>query len=46
MFYEKYIEYKDRNNIFLIKGKNIDSSKTIEENNIDNGDIISFKING
>ena len=46
MFYDKYIEYKDRNGVFLIKGKKIDSNKTLEENNINNGDVISFKANG
>jgi len=45
-FYDKYIEYKDKNNIFLIKGKIIDSNKTLEENNIKNGDVIFFKVNG
>ena len=44
MFYDKYIEYKNTNNIFLIKGKNINPSKTLEENNIKNGDVISFEV--
>ena len=43
MFYDKYIEYKNKNNIFLIKGEIINSNKTLEENNIKNGDFIFFK---
>ena len=45
MFYDKFIEYKNKKNIFLIKGKSINSNKTLEENNIKNGDIILFKVN-
>ena len=44
MFYNKYIEYKNKKNIFLIKGKRINSNKTLEENNIKNGDVIYFKV--
>ena len=42
---DKYIEYKDKNTIFLNKGQSINSNETLEENNIKNGDIISFKLN-
>jgi len=45
MLYDKYIEYKNKNNIFLFNGKSINPNKTLEENNIKNGDIISFKFN-
>ena len=45
MFYDKYIEYKNKNNNFLIKGKSINKNKTLEENNIKNGDVILFKVN-
>ena len=45
MFYDKYIEYKNKNNRFLIKGKNINPSITLEENNIKSGDVILFKVN-
>ena len=45
MFYYKYIEYKNKNIRFLIKGKSVNPSKTLEENNIKNGDVILFKVN-
>ena len=41
-FYEKYIEYKDLDNIFISNGRKIDKNKSLEENNIKNNDIITI----
>ena len=35
--YKKYPEYRETNNCFLYKGKNILRFKTISENNIESG---------
>ena len=38
--YEKYPEYKETDNFFMTKGYKINRNKTIEENNIKDGDTI------
>ena len=40
LFYDKYPEYNSLNNNFIINGNIIDKSKSLEENNIQNSDII------
>ena len=40
--YNAYPEYKNKENIFLIKGENIQKNKTLKDNNIKNSDIIIF----
>ena len=42
-FYNKYPQYKKFKNVFRFKGKEINMSITLEENNINNNDIISIK---
>ena len=42
-FYNKFPEYKDENNIFLINGKIIDKLNNLESNNINDNDIIIIK---
>jgi len=42
MFYEKYPENKNYNNIFKVKGRKINESKNLEENGINNNDIIEI----
>ena len=43
LFYEKYPEFKKYKKIFICNGNTIDASKNLEENNIKNSDIITFK---
>lgn len=38
--YNKYPEYKENDNYFLVNGAKINRFKTLKENNIKNGDII------
>lgn len=45
LLYEKYPEYKDKNNSFYLKGKMIDNNKNLEKNNIKDNDIILLKKN-
>ena len=40
LLYEKYPEYKESENLFFVNGRKINKLKTIEENNIKNGNII------
>ena len=42
MIYDKYPEYKKRENSFFVKGKKINRNKTLEENKIKNSDIITL----
>ena len=42
-FYDKYHEYREFKNIFRFKGKEINLSNTLEENNINNNEIIIIK---
>ena len=44
LLYEKFPEYKDSENFFLIKGHKIIKSMTLEENNIENGEIITMAV--
>ena len=39
-FYKEYPEYSSKKNIFTIRGKMINSDKSLDENNIKNNDII------
>jgi len=45
MLYEKYPNYTETENFFVVGGKKINRSKSIEENNIKNNDIITLIIN-
>jgi hypothetical protein len=42
-FYEKYPEYKNTKNYFILNGKEIDKTKNLDENKIKNSDIITIK---
>ena len=42
-FYEKYPEYKNAKNQFILNGKEINKNKNLDENKIKNSDIITFK---
>ena len=42
-FYEKYPEYKNTKNYFIVNGKEIDKTKNLDENKIKNSDIITIK---
>lgn len=44
-FYDIYPHYKDIRKFYLVNDNKIDTSKTLEENNINNGDIIELKSN-
>ena len=41
-FYEAYSEYNETENIFSVKGKKIIKSKSLQENNILNHEIITI----
>ena len=41
-FYEKYLEYKGLDNIFILNGRKIDKNKSLDENKIKNNDIITI----
>ena len=41
-FYEKYSEYKDLDNIFILNGRKINKDKSLDENIIKNNDIITI----
>ena len=45
LFFDRYPEYKELKNSFILKGKKIDKSKSLEENGIKNIDIITLKMN-
>ena len=42
LLYEKYPEYKEYENFFFAHGNKINKFKTLDENNISNGDIITL----
>ena len=42
--YEKYPEYKDTENYFLVNGKKLNRNITLEENNIKDNDILTLGI--
>ena len=44
LLYEKCPEYKDFENFFLVDGNKIIKSKTLEENKIENGQIITMTV--
>ena len=41
-FYEKYSEYKDLDNIFILNGRKINKNRSLDENKINNNDIIAI----
>ena len=41
-FYEKYLEYKGLDNIFILNGRKINKNKSLDENKIKNNDIITI----
>ena len=43
--YEKYPNYLDSENYFLVNGKRVNRNRTLEENRIKNGDVITLLIN-
>ena len=43
LFYSKYPEYKNNDNLFYLKGKLIDKNKNLENNKINDNDIIMLK---
>ena len=45
LFYDKYPEYKNLNNSFILKGNIIDINKNLQYYNIQDSDIITLKIN-
>ena len=45
MLYEKYPNYKDTENYFLVNGNRINRNRTLEENKIKNNDILALQIN-
>ena len=45
ILYEKYPNYKESDNYFILKGNKIKRNKTLEENNINDNDIIMLSIN-
>ena len=45
MLYEKYPNYKDTENYFLVNGNRINRNRTLEENKIKNNDILTLLIN-
>ena len=42
IFYEKFPEFNEDENIFIVKGQKINKNKTMEFNNIKYGDVITF----
>ena len=42
-FYDKYPEYKNTQNEFIINGNKVDRLKNIDDNKIKNSDMITFK---
>ncbi len=42
-FYDKYPEYKNTKNDFIVNGNKVDELKSIDDNKIKNSDIITFK---
>jgi len=45
ILYEKYPNYKDTDNYFIVNGKRLNRNRTLEENNIKNNDILTLSIN-
>ncbi len=45
MLYFQFPKYIETKNSFLLGGKKINKDKTIEENNINDNDVITLKIN-
>jgi hypothetical protein len=45
MLYEKYPNYVETENFFLVNGNKINKHKTLEQNNINNYDTLTLIIN-
>ena len=45
ILYEKYPKYIETENFFVVGDNKINKHKTLEQNNINNNDIITLKIN-
>jgi hypothetical protein len=45
ILYEKYPNYKDTENYFIVNGKRINRNRTLEENKIKNNDILMLNNN-
>ena len=45
LLYDKYPQYKNKNNYFTANGNEVDRSKNLKDNNIKNSDIIILKKN-
>ena len=45
MFYEKFPKFIESENCFFVGEKKINRNKTLEQNNINNYDIITLKMN-
>ena len=45
ILYEKYPNYKDTDNYFIVNGKRINRNRTLEENKIKNNDTLTLSIN-
>jgi len=45
LLYDKYPNYKDSENYFLVNGNKINKHRTLEENKIRNNDILTLRIN-
>ena len=43
LLYDRYPEYKNSNNNFLLNGKKIERNKNLDDNNIKNSDIITLE---
>ena len=42
--YDKYPEYQEYENFFLVNGKRVNKNKTLEENNIKDEDVLTLSI--
>ena len=43
--YEKYPKYRETENFFIVGGRRVNKSKTLEDNKIKNNDVITLEIN-
>ena len=42
IIYNKYPEYQEYDNFFLVNGKKVNRNKTLEENNIKDNDVLTL----
>ena len=45
ILYEKYPQYVDSENFFLVNGNRINRNRSLQENKINNNDVITLEIN-